>query len=256
MLRIITLNLNGIRSACTKGLLDWLPRAAGRLPVRYRNSGAGRRPAPEMRARRHAGLVPRRREEGYSGVGIYSRHAPDRVVEGLSIPRSTPRAASCSSTSASSRWFRSICPPARLGGAPTDQVRFHGPLPAAHGPALPERTGGRGVRRLEHRPPRSRSEELVNRRTPASCPRNARVVQAFVRRTGLDRRLSPPAQPRATGACAWWSDRGQRGRRTWDGGWTTRSPPRDWLRAPRRRRSWAQRFSDHAPLTVDYDWTL
>ena len=87
MLRIITLNLNGIRSACTKGLLDWLPAQQADFLCVQELKAQDADLRPEMRAPAGMqGWFHAAEKKGYSGVGIYSRHAPDRVVEGLGIP--------------------------------------------------------------------------------------------------------------------------------------------------------------------------
>ncbi|MFP5428793.1 MAG: exodeoxyribonuclease III, partial [Gammaproteobacteria bacterium] len=85
-MRIISANLNGIRSAATKGFFDWLPtQNADIVCVQELKAQAGdldeamRAPAGLQGWFHHA------EKKGYSGVGIYSRHAPDRVVEGLGI---------------------------------------------------------------------------------------------------------------------------------------------------------------------------
>ncbi|HNO64359.1 MAG TPA: exodeoxyribonuclease III, partial [Thauera aminoaromatica] len=87
MLRIITLNLNGIRSACTKGLIDWLPAQQADFLCVQELKAQDADLRPEMRAPAGMqGWFHAAEKKGYSGVGIYSRHAPDRVVEGLGIP--------------------------------------------------------------------------------------------------------------------------------------------------------------------------
>ena len=87
MLRIITLNLNGIRSACTKGLLDWLPAQQADFLCVQELKAQDADLRPEMRAPAGMrGWFHAAEKKGYSGVGIFSRHTPDRVVEGLGIP--------------------------------------------------------------------------------------------------------------------------------------------------------------------------
>ncbi len=86
MLRIISLNLNGIRSAATKGLFDWLPDQQADLVCLQELKAQAGDLSDAMRA--PAGLkgwFHHAEKKGYSGVGIYSRHAPDRVIEGLGI---------------------------------------------------------------------------------------------------------------------------------------------------------------------------
>ncbi len=84
MLRIISLNLNGIRSAWNKNVLPWA--AAQKADVVCLQELKAQLPdltpemmAPDgMRAFSHCAD-----KKGYSGVGIWSRREPDRVVEGF-----------------------------------------------------------------------------------------------------------------------------------------------------------------------------
>ena len=86
MLRIISLNLNGIRSAVSKGFLDWLAQHDADLVCLQELKAQSTDLSPAMRS--PTGLQSwfhHAEKKGYSGVGIYSRHAPDRVIEGLGI---------------------------------------------------------------------------------------------------------------------------------------------------------------------------
>ena len=84
MLRVITLNLNGIRSAVAKGFLRWLARQNADC-VCMQEIKAHRNDLPG------AILVPGKLEahfdfahkKGYSGVGMYCRRTPDAVSTGL-----------------------------------------------------------------------------------------------------------------------------------------------------------------------------
>ncbi|MDR1461803.1 MAG: exodeoxyribonuclease III [Azoarcus sp.] len=87
MMRIVTANLNGIRSATGKGFFDWLASAeADIVCVQELKAQAGDL-TPAMRAPAGwEGWFSYAVKKGYSGVGIYSRHSPVRVIEGLGIP--------------------------------------------------------------------------------------------------------------------------------------------------------------------------
>jgi exodeoxyribonuclease III len=83
-MRVITLNVNGIRSAAGKGLFAWLGRQGADViclqEVRAREEQfAGHDVAlPGL----HAAFYPARRP-GYAGVALYSRQAPQRYVRGF-----------------------------------------------------------------------------------------------------------------------------------------------------------------------------
>lgn len=86
-MRIITLNLNGLRSATSKGIFDWLAQQeADVICVQelkaQQNDINGVMRSPDG----YSGHFHCAEKKGYSGVGIYTRHMPDQVIEGIGIP--------------------------------------------------------------------------------------------------------------------------------------------------------------------------
>ena len=84
MLRIISLNLNGIRSAWSKNLLPW---AAAQAPdvvclQELKAQAPDLYPAMLRPDGLHA-YYHCAEKKGYSGVGLWCRRPPDRVVEGI-----------------------------------------------------------------------------------------------------------------------------------------------------------------------------
>ena len=84
MLRIITLNLNGIRSAWSKGLLPWIEAQRPDIVCLQEIKAQDADLTTEMRAPDglHA-YYHCAEKKGYSGVGLWCRQKPDRVVEGF-----------------------------------------------------------------------------------------------------------------------------------------------------------------------------
>ena len=87
MLRIVSLNLNGIRSAVNKGVLEWLAKQAAHVVCLQELKAQAKDIPPhvhnpnDLRGYFHFADRP-----GYSGVGLYCSTPPDHVVEGLGIP--------------------------------------------------------------------------------------------------------------------------------------------------------------------------
>ena len=85
-MRVITLNVNGIRSAAAKGLFPWLARQDADVvclqEVRAREEQfAGHDIAlPGYHAAYYSAERP-----GYAGVALYSRQKPQRVVRGFGV---------------------------------------------------------------------------------------------------------------------------------------------------------------------------
>lgn len=85
-MRVITLNLNGLRSAASKGLFDWLPKQSADIVCVQELKAQEANITPAMRAPdNYTGYFHCAERKGYSGVGIYTRHVPDNVIEGTGI---------------------------------------------------------------------------------------------------------------------------------------------------------------------------
>ena len=87
MLRIVSANLNGIRSAHTKGFFSWLNQAeADVVCVQELKAQAADLSEALRNPADYSGYFHYAEKKGYSGVGIYSRTLPDRIVEGIGHP--------------------------------------------------------------------------------------------------------------------------------------------------------------------------
>ena len=86
MLRVITLNLNGIRSASAKGFLKWLARQkADVVCVQELKAQAADMTAEMLAPKGFHGFFHYADKKGYSGVGLYSKRQPDCVSEGIGV---------------------------------------------------------------------------------------------------------------------------------------------------------------------------
>jgi exodeoxyribonuclease III len=86
-MRIITANLNGIRSAVTKGFLDWLPTQQADFICLQELKAQAENMTEAMKAPgEHKGYFHYAEKKGYSGVGIYAKRTPNNIIEGLGIP--------------------------------------------------------------------------------------------------------------------------------------------------------------------------
>lgn len=83
-MRIITLNLNGIRSASNKGFFTWLQQVQPDMICLQELKAQAADMTPEMLAPAgYHGYFHYAQKKGYSGVGIYSKRPADAVIVGL-----------------------------------------------------------------------------------------------------------------------------------------------------------------------------
>ncbi len=86
MLRIISVNLNGIRSAANKGFYAWLQKQdADVICMQELKAQAADMTAEMLAPAGYFSCFHYAQKKGYSGVGIYSKRKPDTVIEGLGI---------------------------------------------------------------------------------------------------------------------------------------------------------------------------
>ena len=93
-MRIITANLNGIRSAANKGFFNWLQTINADVICMQEVKAQAADMSAEMLAALPNGIPASRgyfgyfhyaKKKGYSGVGIYCKAKPDKVIQGLGI---------------------------------------------------------------------------------------------------------------------------------------------------------------------------
>ncbi|MGC1550899.1 MAG: endonuclease/exonuclease/phosphatase family protein, partial [Rhodanobacter sp.] len=81
-MRIISLNANGIRSAATKGVFDWLDQQnADVVCLQETKAQEDQLTDPKFRPDgHHCFYRDATSKKGYSGVAIYAKRKPDKVI--------------------------------------------------------------------------------------------------------------------------------------------------------------------------------
>ncbi|AAU90419.1 MULTISPECIES: exodeoxyribonuclease III [Methylococcus] len=83
-MRIITLNVNGIRSAARKGFFDWLPKQNADIVCLQEIKAQTTQLNDELFwPESYACYYLEAEKKGYSGVALYARKEPDDVIQGL-----------------------------------------------------------------------------------------------------------------------------------------------------------------------------
>ena len=87
-MRIITLNLNGVRSASNKGFFHWLPKQeADIVCVQELKAQTTDLTSNILTPNNYHGYFHCAEKKGYSGVGIFCRRKPKKIIEGVGIPK-------------------------------------------------------------------------------------------------------------------------------------------------------------------------
>jgi len=85
--RVITANVNGIRSAASKGFYDWARRQRADVICLQETKAQEHQLDPEQfRLAGYSAWFHDAQKKGYSGVALYCRRKPDRIVSGLDWP--------------------------------------------------------------------------------------------------------------------------------------------------------------------------
>jgi len=257
-MRIVTLNANGLRSSAAKGLAPWMRRQKADLVC-----------LQEIKAREadlpRTLLAPRglhayfhcAEKKGYSGVAIYARREPDRVTIGLGIEDIDAQGrylqADFGNLSVASLYAPS-------GSSSEEAQRRKFSFMARLLPRLEAmRASGRemvlcGDWNIAHREIDLRNWR-ANRKHSGFLPEERAWLDEVLGRVGwvdVFRQLDP-----RPGQYTWWSNRGQAWAKNvgWRIDYQIATPG---IAALARSTAIykAKRFSDHAPLTVDYEYDL
>lgn len=259
-MRIISLNLNGIRSAATKGVFPWL--ASQQADVVCLQELKAQAPDLTLEMLNPPGLhgyFHYAEKKGYSGVGLYAKRKPDQIVEGLGIPDIDMEGRYLEAC------FGNLCVISLYlpSGSSSDErqaAKFS--FMARFMPHL-EKLAASGQEfilcgdwNIAHQEIDLKNWKSNQKNSGFLPEERAWLTQVFDRLGLVDvyRRLYPDH----TGeAYTWWSNRGQAWAKNvgWRIDYQIATPG---IAAKARSASVYkdQRFSDHAPLIVDYDYTL
>lgn len=258
MLRIITANLNGVRSAERKGFFPWMARQKADVVCVQELKAQADDLTDAMRAPgRHLGHFHFAERPGYSGAGVYAKRTPDRVVAGIGHK----------ATDAEGRYMQcdfgklsviSLYLPSGSSGEHRQAAKFA--FMKRFFPHLKAlRKSGQeivlcGDWNIAHQEIDLKNWRS-NRKNSGFLPEErAWLTRVFDDLGWVDvyRRL----HPEATDACyTWWSNRGAAYEK--NVGWRIDyqiATPGIAATAKRAEIYKAERFSDHAPLTIDYDF--
>jgi len=258
--KIITLNLNGIRSASRKGFLEWLPQQrADVICVQELKAQAADMTEELLAPAGYQGHFHYAEQKGYSGVGIYSKSAPDRVAAGFGVAE----------FDAEGRYLR-----ADFGGLTVISLYLPSGSSGEHRQAskfrfldtfIPHlkklRKSGRevvlcGDWNIAHREIDLKNWKGNLKNSGFLPEERAWMTQIFDELGWVDvyRRLHPET---TDASYTWWSNRGQA--RAKNVGWRIDyqiATPGIAERAKDAAIYKDQWFSDHAPLTIRYDGKL
>jgi exodeoxyribonuclease-3 len=259
--RLVSLNLNGIRSAATKGLLPWAESiGADCMGVQEVKAQAADIAGRFERVHDLDGHFHFAEKKGYSGVGVYSRKTPSDVVIGFGSPEfdaegryvelrfDTPQR----KLSIISCYF-----PSGSSGEERQLAKFR--FLALMTPYLQQLKAERefilvGDVNIAHKEIDLKNWRS-NQKNSGFLPEERAWMTHTLDELGLVdvfRTLNPKPEQ-----YTWWSNRGQ----AWakNVGWRLDyhlATPALAAKALREHIYLEQRFSDHAPLIIDYDFTI
>jgi exodeoxyribonuclease-3 len=252
--RIISINLNGIRSATTKGFFDWLAlQDADVICLQELKAQEADMTEQMLMPHGYHGYFHYAQKKGYSGVGIYSRVKPEPVIVGLGIEEFDAEGRYICADFADYSVV-SLYLPSGSSGEERQQVKFN--FMAAFLPHLQElRASGRevivcGDWNIAHKEIDLKNWRGNKKNSGFLPEERSWLTQLFDEVGFVDvfRVVHPELE-----AYTWWSNRGQ----AWakNVGWRIDyqiATPGIAERAQSASIYKEQRFSDHAPLTIDY----
>jgi exodeoxyribonuclease-3 len=257
-LRVITLNVTGIRSAATKGLFRWLEKQQADVVCLQELKCH----EADLDAKLHGlkafdSCHAFAKKKGYSGVALYSKKRPDEVKRGFGA-REFDDEGRYVEARFGKLWVISLYMPSGSAGPHRQASKF--------------RFLKRFIRHLEKL--KERGQEVIlcgdwniahkeidlknwrsNQKNSGFLPEErAWLTRVFDEIGFVDVFRAINAKPEQY---TWWSNRGQAWKK--NVGWRIDyqiATPRVAKTAKKESIYKAKRFSDHAPLTIEYDYKL
>jgi exodeoxyribonuclease-3 len=259
--RLVSLNLNGIRSAATKGFEAWAEGvAADCMGVQEIKAQADTVVGRFDRVAGMTGHFHYAAKKGYSGVGLYTRKAPSEVILGIGNQEFDDEGRYVEARFDTAKRKLSIIScyfPSGSSGEERQQAKFR--FLALMAPHLTALAAERelilvGDINIAHKEIDLKNWR-GNQKNSGFLPEERAWMTHLLERIGLVdvfRTLNPHPEQ-----YTWWSNRGQ----AWakNVGWRLDyhlATPAIAKHAKAEHIYLEQRFSDHAPLVIDYDFTL
>ena len=254
-MRVITLNVNGIRSAANKGLFRWLAaQKADVVCLQEMKCHASDLDAKLHGLKAFESCYAFAEKKGYSGVGLYSRRAPDEVKQGFAV-REFDAEGRYVEARFGKLWVISLYLPSGSAGPHRQASKFRFLKKfVLHLEKLKERNCEIilcGDWNIAHREIDLRNWKS-NQKNSGFLPEERAWMTRLLEEAGMVdvfRRLNDKAEQ-----YTWWSNRGQ----AWakNVGWRIDYHVATASTAGAARKASIykdQRFSDHAPLVIDYE---
>jgi exodeoxyribonuclease-3 len=265
MFKLTSLNLNGIRSAAAKGMPAWLQaHAPDCICVQEVKAQAG-----DLSGRFDtlAGMPGffhlASKKKGYSGVGVYTRHAPSEVIAGFGSAQFDPegRYLELRFDTAKRKFSVISCYfPSGSSGPERQEAKYR--FLDEFYPVLQRlKAAGRtfvlcGDVNIAHQNIDLKNWKSNQKNSGFLPEERAWLTMALDTLPLVD--VYRALQPEATDACyTWWSNRGQAYAK--NVGWRLdyHLATADFARTARAESIYKkEKFSDHAPLTIEYDFRL
>lgn len=257
-MRIITLNANGIRSAASKGFFDWLPaQQADVICIQETKSQEHQLDDSLHYPDGFHCYYHDAEKKGYSGVALYCRAAPDEVITGFGWPEIDAEGR-CLEARFGNLSVVSLYLPS--GSSGEERQAFKMALLARYMERLrQQRSNGRdyvicGDWNIAHKPIDLKNWR-GNQKNSGFLPEERAWMDELFGPAGYVDAFRVVNQ--APEQYTWWSNRGQAWAR--NVGWRIDYQVITPSLCGRVRSAaiyTAGRFSDHAPLTIDYDYAL
>lgn len=257
-MRIITLNVNGIRSAAKKGLFDWLLHQQADVVCLQETRAHTSQLVDDMfQPEGYFCFYHEAKRKGYSGVAIFCKRRPNTVTSGLGWP----------ALDAEGRYIE-----ARFNGLSVVSLYMPSGTSGEHRQAVKYRFMKRFLPRLRKLVREGRdyvicgdwniAHKTIDLKNWRSNQKNSGFLPE--ERAWMDKLLGSVGfvdafrvVNQAAEQYTWWSNRGQAWAKNvgWRIDYQVITPGlRDAVKSVRIYKE--QRFSDHAPLTIDYDYDL
>ena len=259
--RLVTLNLNGIRSAANKGFVEWAALAgADCMGVQELKAQADDVAGKFEQIAGLQGNFHFAQKKGYSGVGLYSRKTPSEVIVGLGHNDFDAEGRYVETRFDSAERKLSIIScyfPSGSSGEERQAVKFRF-LDHVYPHLLALKAEREfilvGDINIAHQQIDLKNWKS-NQKNSGFLPEERAWMSRLLEQAGLVdvfRQLNP--QPEQY---TWWSNRGQAWAKNvgWRLDYQLATPGLAAL-ARKEHIYLDQRFSDHAPLTIDYDFEL